>query len=1190
MLLKSLEMQGFKSFPDKTKLDFHQGVTAVVGPNGSGKSNISDAVRWVLGETSSKSLRGSKMEDVIFGGTQDRKPQGFAQVSLAFDNTTHLLDWEGDEVVVTRKYYRSGESEYFINGKPVLLKNIVELFMDTGLGRDGYSIIGQGRIDEIVSARSGDRREIFEEAAGITKYRYRKQESERKLQKAEENLVRLRDILGELESRIGPLKEQSEKAKQFLELADQKKTLEISLWVHTLESSKQNLRQQEDELLLARQNYDTVVRELNTIEEQTQKVYEQIQQLQMQTEQLRLQKEQNEQTSSQRIAKIAVLHNDIEHNQETIQRFQEEIRAFSATSEQLEQQKLQKAEEIQTLQTAMEELQIKLEQLEQQLLQLSQQGSDFSDYYEQLNQRLNHLVLERSKNKLGIVTKQDQLQQQYHQQELLQQNYSRGQSEANANQEELMEVKQLLEQLEENRGSLFNSKQGYQLKLESRKKKQQELNDYLDRLNTEISSYQQRIKILSDLENSLEGFAYSVKTIMKESQHGQLPGIHGTIAQLIELPSKYAIAIETALGGSLQHVVVENENAAKRAIRFLKEKKAGRATFLPLTSIRGNKLQQNLQNEEGYLGLASDLVHYDPAYEQIILNALGRTVVVEDLDDATVIAKKYQYKFRIVTLDGQLVNAGGSFTGGSQNKNAGLLNRKNEISELQQGVKRLVEKQESYQGTKQQLDSQVSQLEAQLQGIDSEMTVLNEDMIRYTGEQKRLSQLEEQQQQRLRDIQSQTDRCALEIERFQQEIKQAEQVVEQSETEMKAVEQELSGLKESRDDLVGQRKELDNQMNQLRIQRAERGKELENAQMFLQELENRSRSAQDRLGDLEQNIQTHQQQIKQLEQQIVLLEEESNNFTEQQAILTAKIEQSILDKNQLEQQTTELRRKEQEQTSSREKIGQNLARLEERKTSMQKEYDSIISRMWEEYQVAPTEAQEIAVSFDDPFQFQKELNLVKSKIKGLGSVNVGAIEEYQEVSERYEFMNSQVQDVEHSKQELERLIRDLTSDMTMMFRATFDQINHHFREIFVELFGGGTASLNLDDEENILECGIEIQVQPPGKIIKNLSALSGGEKALVAIAIYFAILKVNPSPFCILDEIEAALDDVNVAKFASYLKTIDDKTQFIVITHRRGTMEQADVLYGVTMQEQGVSKLLELKVTEIEQKMQLQNA
>ena len=878
-----------------------------------------------------------------------------------------------------------------------------------------------------------------------------------------------------------------------------------------------------------------------------------------------------------------MLNNDISHNLADIQRIIGELDSCESSGEQIEQEKQARSQELSELDAKLVQIAQEIEGSEGELLHLSEQRSAVSSDFEQLSAQLNRLVLDRSKAKLNIVAYENNLADAEQRAQQLDQNRRQRALEQENAADELREIDRLMEEIASRRESLNNARSGYELKIKTQRNKFDQINAEYTKLTNQINERQQRSKILTDLERNLEGFAYSVKSVLGEARRGMLQGVRGTVAQLIELPDRYAVAVETALGGSLQHIVVNDEGVAKKAIRFLKERRAGRATFLPLTSVKGYKVSQpGLDACGGYVGIASELVSFAPEYRPVIENLLGKTVVVEDLDDAVSIAKQYGYRFRIVTLDGQLVNAGGSLTGGSQNKNTGLLSRKNEIKQLTQEAEQLSAKRGGYEETLQGLNEKINRAKAELQGILSELTVLNEDQIRFEGDQKRLKLLTEQSEQTIATLAQEQQAAQKRVQELSDTIQSTREKLETVQRDIEQAEQRIDGLKGSRDDLGQRRRELDNQINALRIRQAELAKDRQNRLLSLEELDTRSSSNQEAIESLRRTVEQRQQANQEIEQEIEQCNREIKRLTDRQAGVGQEIEQMLADKNRSELATTQLRQQEREQSLTREKLGQELARLEERKVAMQKEYDNVIAKMWEEYQVSPNEAQRMAVHFDDPLAAQGELGALKGKIKALGNVNLGAIEEYKEVSERYEFMNVQLRDIESSKRELEKLIQDLTDNMKHLFVTTFDRINTEFQKVFVELFGGGRASLSLADPEEVLDCGIEISVQPPGKIIKNLSSLSGGEKAFIAIAIYFAILKVSPSPFCILDEIEAALDDVNVNKFASYLKNIDEKTQFIVITHRRGTMEQADVLYGVTMQEEGVSKLLQLKVSELE--------
>lgn len=1186
MLLKSLELQGFKSFPDKTKLQFNRGLTAVVGPNGSGKSNISDAVRWVLGEQSTKTLRGAKMEDVIFLGTQNRKSLGFAQVSLTIDNSDHQLPVESDEVTITRRYYRSGDSEYKINGANVRLKDINELFMDTGLGKDGYSMIGQGKIAEIVGAKSGERREIFEEASGISKFRYRKTESERKLKAAEENLMRLKDILSELEARVGPLKTQSEKARQFLELSDKRRTLEISLWVDTLDRSKEAMRAHADKQALCQQDYDAIEAEIESMEQQTAQVYQKMQACLTAIDELRRKREELEGQSAQKTADIAVLENDLVHNGENIARIDGEIETFRVNAGDFDRQIADRQAEATDKQAQIDVLTRELVDKQDELLHLSRQSDELGAAAAQVNEQINRLTLEQTEANMTISAAQNTAKELSQSAAAMEAELALHRENLVKTREEAASVQEGLAVLAERMEQLQNALRGYELKAQSRRQKLDAAREEARAGELAVKEQLQKAKLLEDLEQNMEGFAYSVKSVVKQAKAGALRGVLGTVSQLIQVDKAYSVAVETALGGSMQHLVVENENTAKAAIGFLKEQRAGRATFLPLTSVKGSELQEpGLEQEDGFVSLASRLVQADQRYQGIIHSLLGRVAVAEDLDAAVRIARQYRYKFRIVTLDGQVVNAGGSLTGGSQNKNQGLLSRKNEIEALRARAKTLTEAQNERAGKLDELTREVSGLEANITAVKSEMTVVNEDRVRFEGEQKRLQQLAAQGEARLaameREIASAKERIGAQAQREQESSARLDEL----EQELAALQKKLYEAQGSTGDLSSKREELSRQISEKRLNQTVLEKDLDMLRQTVEELRRRGEDAGQRTSQLEEQRQALSEKneqiagaIQDIKQQIETLRQESQHTADE----IVRVSQ---EREELEASTSGIRNAQKEKIARRETVSRELAKLDEQKVSMQKEYDNIITKMWEEYQMTRSEAAQIAVELPDLITARRDLNEIKNKIKSLGSVNVAAIEEYKEVSERYEFLLEQVGDVERSREELIRLIRDLTQQMQEIFVENFQEINRHFGRIFVELFGGGKAELRLTDEENVLECGIEIYVQPPGKIIKNLAALSGGEQAFVAIAIYFAILKVRPAPFCILDEIEAALDDVNVVKYADYLRLMSDKTQFILITHRRGSMEEADVLYGVTMQEEGVSKLLELKVSEIEQKL-----
>lgn len=1183
MLLKYLDIQGFKSFPDKTRVTFDRGLTAVVGPNGSGKSNISDAVRWVMGEQSTKTLRGAKMEDVIFAGTKSRKPQGFAEVSLTVDNRNREFAIDSDEVTITRKYYRSGESEYMINRSNVRLKDINEIFMDTGLGKDGYSLVGQGKIAEIVQSKSNERREIFEEAAGISKFRYRKNESERNLAHAEENLVRLRDILSELEGRVGPLKEQSEKAKKFLELSEQKKVLEVSIWNDTLERSNQALKDQSDKIVICNSKRDELEKEISEIEKSMEMFTQEMQRYLIGNEEKRNEKEQLEGLIAEFNAQIAVCNNNILHNKENVARLETEIINHSQAMENTGQEIQAKKMQIQECEAQIAQTQAEIETKQAELLSKSGESQNYTLKQQSLKEEMNQLLIEQSQHKMTETQLSFNIEE-------LTASLARNDIEHKARlaelskyQEEQTTAKEFLIALNEKLESLQNSFNGHKLKLDNRMNKLNAMKQECDKSDLIMKEKQQKVKLLEGLEQSLEGFAYSVKEVLKRAQNNVLNGICGTVSQVVEVKGEYSVAIETALGGAMQNIIVNNEGDAKAAIRLLQQQNLGRATFLPLTSVSGSFLQvEGLERYAGYVDIASNLVKYDGKYKPVVDFLLGRIVVVDDIDTAVLIAQKYGYKFRIVTLDGQVVNAGGSLTGGSRNKSQGFLSRKNEIQVLQNELAELSQKHQQNMMQMQTLQREVAQIEAEFTAITSEIQTVGEDKIRTDSELKRIGQMVEQVQALNSQMQSELAEKQNKLKSQQTEIEIIRQTQLEHNDKLKAVTEQLSQLEETSKTAVEIQTKLGDELSQLKIKVVTLTKDIEAICAAIVELEKQTLASDAHSKDLEDNKQSLLSKNQTIEAEIQTLQTSIENNKQKIIAITNAIENALQQRQQLEAKSVQLRKKEREISGEKEKISTEATRLEERHLAMQKEYDVIIQKMFDEYELTRSEAQKIAVEIENISKANAELNSYKSKIRNLGSVNVAAIEEYKEVSERYEFLNTQIKDAEKSRNELLRLINELTQKMQDIFSENFEKINENFKKIFVELFGGGRADLKLTDPDNVLESGIEIFVEPPGKIIKNLASLSGGEQAFVAIAIYFAILKVRPAPFCILDEIEAALDDVNVVKYANYLRQMSDKTQFIMITHRRGSMEAADVLYGVTMQDEGVSKLLQLKVSEVE--------
>lgn len=1186
MLLKSLELHGFKTFPDRIKLSFDKGITSIVGPNGSGKSNISDAIRWVLGEQSAKTLRCSKMEDVVFNGTDKRKKTGYAEVTLSIDNKDRILPFDGDEVAVTRRYYRSGESEYMINKATVRLRDIHELFMDTGLGRDGYSMIGQGKIDSIVASKSEERREIFEEASGISRYRYRKTEAERKLKSTEENLVRLRDIVGELEDRVGPLKKQSEKAQKFLVLSEEKKGLEIALWLNTLDNSANIIKEQDDKIDIQRAQYENAEQELANISSETESIYLKNGEITSKIDTIRRNISQFESEVSNNNALISVANNDIEHNKETITRLETEIEQLDNSFTEIETQIKEKKENVEKLKLNIEEKQKEYNEVSENLNTISVDASRSGDEIQELNSKLAELSQKSANAKVVLLTSDSSINELNERIETLNSSLSEKESNLETTSKMLEDYKAKGKDSAEKVEKLSNSIKGLELKINNLKTRNENSKGEIDRLTLDSNEKLRRANILEDLEKNLEGFAHSVKTVMNLSRHGKIGGIHGPVSRLIKVPTDYAVAIETALGGAMQNIVTGNEEDAKRAIRTLKENKGGRATFLPIATIKPRYLNENgIDSCFGFVGVASDLCDCKDEYKGILQNLLGKIVIAEDLNSAVSIAKKYSYRFKVVTLDGQVVNAGGSLTGGSLNKRTGLLSRASEIEKYRKEAKVLADKanelKEQYSNSQQEF----AKYEADILGTRGDLSTEQQELIRLRTEYKAC-------QNEYDSLVSSIDFTKNEIVECENKISNLQKDKETADKEFSAFEEEIANIEKTTSNLTGnrlalteKREQLSEKLQNIRLEIVTFEKDKEALISEIRTSEYNSQHQTERKENLRNQIVSVNSNIDIINKKIESYTNISNNYQDKIAEFNNAIEKLNGDKEKFEKKSVELRQKEKDLNSTREVSGRELARLEERKINLQKQYDDIIAKLWDEYELTKRQAEEISIDIENVSTARKRLNEIKSSIRGLGSVNVSAIEEYKEVSERYEFLGAQVSDVEKSKNEIERLINDLTKQMKDAFIENFHEINKHFGETFKELFGGGTASLELANPDDILNSGIDIIAHPPGKIVVHLEALSGGEKALVAIALYFSIMKVRPAPFCVMDEIEAALDDVNVDRFAQYMRRMTDRTQFITITHRRGTMEESDVLYGVTMQDEGISKLLELRASEVAAKL-----
>ena len=1180
MVLKELEIQGFKSFPDKVRITFGRGVTGVVGPNGSGKSNLSDAIRWVLGETSSRQLRSAgKMEDVIFGGTRRRGAMGYASVRLTLDNTDHTLDLDAPEVTIGRRYYRSGDSEYTINGQACRLKDVYELLLDTGIGRDGYSIIGQGRIAEIVAAKGSERREIFEEACGIAKYRYRRTEAEHSLAAAQANLERLRDILGELESRVGPLAREAEKAKAYLELASRRKGLEVTLWVESIRAARAAMQQLQRDYETAQAAFERWDSQDKASQQEAEEIRMQAQRLTVEIERLNGDIRSITEQISGSDSRIAVLENDRAHARQSAESLRAELAAGQtgreAAAAGLERQKAEARE----LDRRAEALAAEAGGLEQQLAGLQSRTDAASARQAALRVRLTDVTdretaarVEEAAARAAAASARGRLPEA--------QAAARAEQDRLAGlQENLADTGKYLDMLAGSEKQLANVRAGLALKLNSRKKALAAASEAEQELARARDAAAQRLNVLQELEKNMEGYQHSVRAVMQAAAGGRLQGVVGPVSSILTVEAGCELAVETALGAALQNIVVENEAAAKAGIALLRRENAGRATFLPLDTVQPGLFRGELPLQAR---LASSLVRAEERYQNIVSYLLGRIVVVEDIHAAARVARELHYRNRVVTMDGQVVNAGGSFTGGSVQRSAGLFTRRQEIRELQDKIAGLARDCTAARLRTAQCKSQADAVAAELTAAEGEERTAAGDRVRAEAEGKRLEQAVRQAEEAARQRSAEAAALASEAGRQAEAAEKAAEARAALEAEAGALTAELARLTEGGDSFAARQAELADALAQKRMDQLACQKDAELCRSRIADWEQRLADAgahQDSLAAAIRDLEARDGEILRAIQEVKDQTRRSRDAVrEKEAAIQAAAGR------RMERQAAETKAQAAARAAAenREDASREMARLSERKSAAEGEYDQLAAKLWDEYQLTPTEAAKFCVEYASLAALRAQVAEVRGKMRALGSVNVGAVEEYQEVRGRYESLKAQVEDVEESRDRLVRMIGELNGQMRDIFRRNFAAINGHFGRVFAELFGGGEASLALEDENDVLNSGIEIRVSPPGKVIKNLEALSGGERALVAISIYFAILAVNPSPFCILDEIEAALDDANVVRFAQYLRRISGKTQFIVITHRRGTMEAADILYGVTMQEDGISKLLRLDLEQVD--------
>ena len=1184
MYLKSLELQGFKSFPDKTLIRFGDDITAIVGPNGSGKSNISDAILWVLGEQSSKSLRGAKMEDVIFGGTQKRAAVGFAEATLTLDNSDRALAYDADEVMVTRRYYRSGDGEYYINKQSARLRDINELFMDTGLGKEGYSNIGQGRIDEILSLKSGDRREIFEEAAGISKYRHRKEETERKLQHTEDNLLRIGDKVSELELQLEPLKVQSEKARKYLELKDELKGVEVAVWLDTLDKLSAAAKKAEEDYASASFVLQQAHDDLDALYRQAEELTETLRSRDGELETVRLKVNMLSATHQQLDGQMAVLQGNVDNNNANIARIEEELKGQEDRSGGIVAQIEQTRSRVAEIETTLAQKRGELEELQQKLTAMTANAQGITKQFLELRGKESSLAADIAGRQADVRGLEDSMVQTRERLEQLNGDLSAGAARRHEAQSNLDDSRRQLRTAEENVKAANNTIAGYTLRQNTRLKRRDDLQQTLREQTQKLDSITAKVRVFRAMERDFESYNKAVRMVMQEAQRGALRNIHGPVSRLIRTEDSYTVAIEIALGAAMQQIVVGNEQDGKAAISYLKRTGGGRATFLPLSNIQGRTLQENgLENCRGFVGIASELVTSDPMYRGVMDNLLARTVIVQDMDAAINMSQKYRNRFKIVTLDGQVMNPGGSMTGGSVNKDAGILSRANELEKLTAQEKKLQQDKLVTEAELQEAQRQCDQVEFQMAAARDQLREAEDQVLRLQGQEKQyeilLNAIVEAEASAQREKDSLNERDRSDRERYA--AQQAKiQVYTQQLTETR---QTLAALEGSQTEAAEATSAITEQMTALKTEEAALDAERSTAMAHIDDLQG-LRSAME--GDREKKLALKDAIVEdsaRLEQEIAQLKTRQQENDAESAQMNVQMQKTLESRAEAEASKTRAERDAQEKNKDILNMERACALLEQKKVTSSMEERQIIDKLWDSYGLTPGTAAEHRGEIENVSAGNRRAAELKRKIAALGTPNLGAIEEYARVNERYTYLAEQRDDVLNSKRELESIIRNITAEMTTIFVTEFAKIDHYFGQTFEEMFGGGKGQLILEDPENPLTCGIEIRVQPPGKQVKTITLLSGGEKAFVATALYFAILKVRPTPFCLLDEIDAALDDRNVERFASYLHNLSKNTQFIVITHRRGTMEASDVLYGVTMQEQGVSKLLRLDLNQMEE-------
>ncbi len=1186
MYLKSLEVQGFKSFPDKTLIRFGDDITAIVGPNGSGKSNISDAILWVMGEQSTKTLRGAKMEDVIFGGTQKRAAVGFAEATLTLDNSDRALSYDADEVMVTRRYYRSGDSEYYINRQSARLRDIHEMFMDTGLGREGYSNIGQGRIDEILSLKSADRREIFEEAAGISKYRHRKEETERKLAHTEDNLMRIGDKVSELELQLEPLRVQSEKARKYLEFKDELQGIEVAVWLDRLDKLSADAKKAEEDFATASFVLQQAHEDLDGLYSRTEALGEELRSRDEALENVRVKVSMLDGIGAQLDGQVALLRSNIENNDANLARIDEELQGADDRSGGISAQLEQTRSRVDEIQTQLQQKRLALTELQQELAAMASSAQGMTRQFLELRSQESELTADIAGREADIRSLETSLQENGERAGQLASDLASGTSRRQAAEQELEACRKELCKAQEEVTAANNTIAGYTLRQTTRAKKRDELASELRELTSKLDGVTAKLRVFKAMERDYESYQKSVRMVMQEADRGSLRNVHGPVSRLIRTADEHTVAIEIALGGAMQQIVVGTELDGKAAISFLKRTGGGRATFLPLSVIKGRPLNESgLEHCAGFVGIASELVECDGKYRSIIENLLGRTVIVRDMDAAIAISKKYANRFKLVTLDGQVVNPGGSMTGGSVNKEAGILSRANELEKLTAQEAKLSEQHAQVEAQLQEAQRSTDQVEFQLKAAADQLRQAEDQVLLLSGREKQHEILLQaicdamdaaQKEHDILSARERTDRERYSAQKAKIEVYTAQ---------LLHIRSSIASLEGSQSEAEEATAGITEQQAQLRAEEAALEAEATTARSHIADLQQLCQAME---GDRAQKLalmDSIRSDTAALLEQIAGLEQRRKDNAAEAQQMCAKRDEALAQRAETEAARTRTERQAQEKNKDILNMERTCALLENKKETTAIEERNTVDKLWDTYGLTPGTAVEKRGQIESVAAGNRRIAELKRKISALGTPNLGAIEEYARVNERYMYLTEQRDDVLESKRDLEGIIRTITQEMTAIFVTEFAKINEYFGQVFEEMFGGGKGQLILEDPDNPLTCGIEIRVQPPGKQVKTITLLSGGEKAFVAIALYFAILKVRPTPFCMLDEIDAALDDRNVERFASYLHTLSQKTQFIVITHRRGTMEASDVLYGVTMQEQGISKLLRLDLNQMEQQL-----